>query len=319
MTTPPIDRRMFLIGAGLAAVAVACSSSDDSEVEAGDEGDGHMHEEEPTGDSPLVVQVASQDLGVGDDQRFAFGVLRQAGDGYELVRGERVRIGFGRIDGGPGPFQAAKFHSEGLPTDRGFYTTTVSLGGPGTWQATVRVGDLEATAAFEVVEDSVAPSVGDRAIAVATPTTEEKAGVDPICTRDPQCPFHDVSLDKALEGELPVIVLFSTPAYCVSRLCGPVLDNLIELSRDFRNKAEFIHVEIYTDRSTTQQAPGVEAWKLQSEPWMAAIDERGLLVARLDGAFDASEMREAIAKAAGEPASASTVVTSSSTTTSTTP
>jgi hypothetical protein len=36
----------------------------------------------------------------------------------------------------------------------------------------------------------------------------------------------------------------------------------------------------------------VSAWKLPSEPWLFTIDAGGKVVDRLDGAFDASEMRE---------------------------
>lgn len=65
-------------------------------------------------------------------------------------------------------------------------------------------------------------------IAVPTPTIADARGTNPICTRQPQCPFHNVSLDAALKERRPLVVLFATPARCQTDTCGPVLDVLLE-------------------------------------------------------------------------------------------
>ena len=41
-----------------------------------------------------------------------------------------------------------------------------------------------------------------------------RAGIDPICTHDPVCPLHDVTVADALEDGRPVALLVATPAFC---------------------------------------------------------------------------------------------------------
>lgn len=298
MATQHPSRRTFLAaGAGLVVAAACSSADDDGGVSAGDS-------PTTTGDRPIAGSLASADLYVGDDQRFALGVLRLKADKtYDLVRGDEVLVAFAPPGGRAGAPKATTFHADGLPPDRGVYVTRGSFDRPGFWEATILVGDLGGALPFEVKEDNQVPTAGDQAVSVKTPTTADAAGVDPICTRTPACPFHDVSLDEALEGDLPMVVMFSTPAYCISRVCGPVLDLLVGLAPEFEGRASFIHVEIWKDRSTEESSPGVEAWGLETEPWVFGIDPDGEIVARLDGAFDQSELAELVAATVGEPES----------------
>lgn len=293
---PVLSRRTFLASAGL-VIAAACASGDDGEdVSAGGTST-------TLGEQPIAGSLASSDLYVGDDQRFAFGVLRLKSDKtYDLVRGDEVLVAFVPPEETAGTPQGTTFHSEGLPPDRGVYVTRASFDRSGFWTATIAVGDLRGTLPFEVKDENQVPKAGDQAIAAKTPTTKDAAGVDPICTRTPPCPFHEVSLDAALEGDLPVVVMFSTPAYCVSRVCGPVLDVLVGLAPEFEGRATFIHVEVWKDRTTQEASPGMQAWGLQTEPWAFGIDPEGEIVGRLDGAFDQSELRDVVTATVGEPA-----------------
>lgn len=290
-----LSRRGFLAaGAGL-AVAAACTSDDGTDVQAG--GTTTTFAE----DAPISGALASSDLYVGDEQRFAFGVLRLNSDKtYDLVRGDEVLVAFAPPEGPAGVPQATSFHAEGLPPDRGVYVTRASFDRPGFWEATVIVGNLRGKLPFEVRGQNQVPKAGDQAVSTRTPTTTDAAGVDPICTRVPPCPFHETSLDDALDGELPVVLMFSTPAYCISRVCGPVLDVLIDLAPEFEGRAEFIHVEVWKDRSTEEASPGMKAWDLQTEPWVFGVDPEGEIVARLDGAFDRSELRDVLNATIGE-------------------
>ena len=73
------------------------------------------------------------------------------------------------------------------------------------------------------------PRPGERLSRVDTPTTADAAASNPICTRDPGCPFHDVhAARRAGRGRKPVALLVATPAYCQTAVCGPVLDVLLE-------------------------------------------------------------------------------------------
>jgi hypothetical protein len=104
--------------------------------------------------------------------------------------------------------------------------------------------------------------------------------------------MHDVSLDEALADGRPIMLMFATPAYCQTAVCGPAVDTLQEIadSRDWGDVA-FIHAEIFTDAGITV-AEHVRAWELPSEPWLFSIDGDGEIVRRLDGPMIAQELQE---------------------------
>jgi hypothetical protein len=153
--------------------------------------------------------------------------------------------------------------------------------------------------------DSV-PGVGDPAPRIATPTVKSVGGdVASIDTRTPHDSMHEANLADAL-GKKPIVLLFATPALCQSRVCGPVVDIAEEVKAENAGKADFIHMEIYRDNTIapgclegTKPAsqcfrPQVLAYHLPTEPWAFAIDRRGKIVARLEGAFSKGELEQAL-------------------------
>jgi predicted transcriptional regulator len=57
-------------------------------------------------------------------------------------------------------------------------------------------------------------------------------------------------------------------------------------------------MEIYRDNAIEKGfRPQVLAWRLPTEPWVFAIDKQGRVAARLEGAFSAAELEEAVEKA----------------------
>ncbi len=160
-----------------------------------------------------------------------------------------------------------------------------------------------------VVRKTPIPNVGDAAPRVDTPTVESAGGnVASIDTRQPPSDMHDVNLADAL-GKKPVILLFATPALCQSRVCGPVVDIAEEVKSEHKGDADFIHMEIFKNNEIGQGClegqkpakdcfrPQVLAYGLPTEPWMFAIDKRGKVVARLEGAFSKAELEAALKKA----------------------
>src|SRR5260370_39071776 len=97
--------------------------------------------------------------------------------------------------------------------------------------------------ALEVKPAAEEPVVGSSASRAPSPTKQNPLGVDPICTRQPACPLHTVSLSDVVGTGRPVAVLFATPALCQTRYCGPVLDELRAVRQAFENRATVGHVE----------------------------------------------------------------------------
>jgi hypothetical protein len=140
------------------------------------------------------------------------------------------------------------------------------------------------------------PEVGARAPRVSTPTSPP-APAQSIDTRVPPSSMHDVNLARVL-GRRPVFLVFATPALCQSRICGPTVDAAEQLKARYGNRMAFIHMEIYNDnRLENGFRPQLRAWGLRTEPWVFAIDRRGRIAARLEGAASVAEMQQAIEKA----------------------
>jgi hypothetical protein len=79
-------------------------------------------------------------------------------------------------------------------------------------------------------------------------------------------------------------------------LCGPVLGNLLAARDEFGAKVRMLHVEIYTDLSGKTIAPAVEAYGLESEPFLFLAGADGMVRERLDNAYDKAEVRDALAR-----------------------
>jgi hypothetical protein len=150
--------------------------------------------------------------------------------------------------------------------------------------------------ALKVARHGAVPDVGDRAPRIHTPTKASVGGdLAKIDTRDPPGTMHDVDFASVL-GKKPVVLLFATPQLCQSRVCGPVVDIAEEVkSKTGGGGAAWIHMEIYRNNMVDEgYRPQVAAWHLPTEPWLFAVDAKGRIGARLEGAFSASELERAL-------------------------
>jgi hypothetical protein len=140
-----------------------------------------------------------------------------------------------------------------------------------------------ATLSVKTPKGSELPAPGDAAVVAATATVDRRRGVRDLCTREPACGMHEVSLHTALRQGRPVVATFATPAYCQTAVCGPSVDTVekVRTSRDWGDTA-FVHVEIYRDAGKTVAEP-VEKWRLPSEPWLFTIRADGSIAGRVDG------------------------------------
>ena len=102
------------------------------------------------------------------------------------------------------------------------------------------------------------PQVGEKAPLIHTPTPADVGGdLSKITTRIPPDTQNRVDYADAL-GKEPILLLFATPQFCQSRVCGPVVDVAEQVKEQYGDKAAFIHMEIYNDNDPSKgvQAPG---------------------------------------------------------------
>ena len=279
-----MNRREFLLaGAGL-AVAAACGSKND--------GDAVAKVSDPTtpgGTKAAAFNpvVASYLHVAGIDERFTIALLNGEGTGPVALDGP-VQLTVG------GQPVTAEVHQDGIPLP--YLLVRHRFAEPGIVQVGVTFKGATAKAALQVVDGQglKEPYPGKPMIVTPSPTAAATLGVDPICTADPICPLHDVSLDALLAEKRPTAVLFSTPARCQSRLCGPVLDNLLAQRAAFGDRVRFHHVEIYKARTGNDLSPTVNAYGLSQEPILFLTGPDGIVRERLDNAVDKTEMKAAL-------------------------
>lgn len=202
------------------------------------------------------------------------------------------------------PAFESKTTSQDPDAAKSVYVAEPRFVAPGSYLVTAvsRVaGKLIATSPSQVKvsDDSRVPSLGDRAISVHTPTSDDVGGkLEEIDTRIPPDGMHEVDLADALEQGRPIILQFATPKLCQSRVCGPVVDVAEQVHREVGNKVDFIHMEVYRDNDLNK-GPNrqMAAWHLRSEPFLFAIDRRGRVVERIEGAFSVAELQAAVRRA----------------------
>ncbi len=194
-----------------------------------------------------------------------------------------------RQNSGPGGIKAIYASELPLPHP-GTYTVLSLTRGPH--------GLIGAPGEIAVAAASPIPDVGQRPPAIATDTSATVHGnLALLTTRQPAEQMHSVSFRQVL-GKRPVALLFSTPQFCVSRVCGPVTDVAVELQHSFGRQVDFIHEEVYADNQPSKGLrPQLQAFHLRTEPWLFVINRRGVIVSRLEGAFGTAELARALKQA----------------------
>jgi hypothetical protein len=286
-----LSRRTFLAAGGGLLLAAACGGSN------GGGNDDEQGRERNAGEFGGLV-LSSDVFASEAPQRFAFALAR----GRQYASGPPVQLAYGPQRGERatvGDFTPTVLHDRGLEAGRGIYTLEVVTPTAGPYVAIAGVEGQEVPFAFQVQEQAAAPVVGQPAPRDPSPTNAAPLDTDPICTRNPPCPLHEVSLDTALGSGKPVAVMFATPARCTSRYCGPVLDDLLTLTDAHQDRVTFVHVEIYQNLRTARFVPTVDAWQLPGEPWLFGVDAAGTIAARLDGAFGTDEQEQVLQQLAG--------------------
>ena len=293
MTAPGVSRRTVLAGGAALAFLTACGGDDGDSADDGPSAADTTAP--PAGAGVLLVLLPQQ------------GVLTATGEqrvplAFADAEGVPVRDGLEprdfqiRADAGEPIVVTVEPHRDGVPTP--YYPVRFTPAAPGIHEITV-VGEAGYNAVtLDISEDALIPLVGQALPPVATPTTTDARGVDPICTRTPACDLHSVSLDEVL-GTGPVVLLIATPEFCQTAICGPVLDLLIEALPDHPTITG-VHAEVYADPrgdgdpTAGGLAPITDEFALTFEPTLYLVDAGGTIVTRLDSVYDRVELREAL-------------------------
>lgn len=113
-------------------------------------------------------------------------------------------------------------------------------------------------------------------------------------------PLHGASVAGALAQGEPFVVTFASPAFCVSALCGPVVDEMAAAYEALNGRAVFIHIEpwvlsIAREEGRLVLTPEAAEWGLPTEPWTFVVGADGRVAARFEGLVNRDEVLAALA------------------------
>ena len=292
-----IPRRSFLAGAGCVFLLSSCSQK---KVGIG----------APIEDVKFLQPgfadgfTMPSSLIVGEKQRAPF--FLYGSNGLPIVNDLQSEL-TGELVDPSGVAQKVKLkqHNEGIPTPYFLLEFEIADSRKGTCQLKVDIEGLEQVVEFRVVgkDETDLIQIGESMRVVDTPTISNSAGFDPLCTRYEPCPFHQTNLSEALRRNRPTVLMVSTPGFCQTSICGPVLELLIDLSPD--PSWSVIHSEVYTQPKKIAEgeniqdllAPVVRTYGMDFEPCLIVADSKNTVKARLDYAFDKKEIKAALSSA----------------------
>jgi len=186
------------------------------------------------------------------------------------------------------------------------YASEINFPSDGEWRIAALVkedGVLKGTQLPSAVvgEFKAIPRPGQPAPKIHTPTAADVGGdLAKITTRIPPDTQNRVDYADAL-GKEPIFLLFATPQFCQSRVCGPVVDVAEQVKEETGDEAAFIHMEIYKDNDPSKGVRSqVRAFNLPSEPWLFAINRDGVVSSVVEGAFGLEKMQEVVDKVISE-------------------
>jgi len=197
----------------------------------------------------------------------------------------------------------------GQDENRVGYYTRVTFDQPGIWGASVKATLKDGTigvsnVAFEVKADAPVPLPGEPAIASDNLTAADVDDIKEIDSGTPPNDMHDVKIKDAMASGRPLVIVFSTPAFCTSRFCGPVNEEVEALHEKYHEAVDFVHVEIYRNFTTQQFNPTVQEWILEPgprvlEPVVYLVDSKGVIYDRYEGPVAANILEPAVQAIAG--------------------
>jgi hypothetical protein len=269
-------------------------------------------------ETELQPLITTSELVVGQN-RFAFGLLKagtlvQRADvilrvyaitGQETQLASEVKAAFHPIDP---PKPSVHRHADGTrhvhgarDSDvAGIYVTQLAFSHAGQWgvELVARDGNDAGESvrfAVAVANSATTPAVGapaPRSRNLVAADVKDLRQIDTSPTPDKR--LHQTRIVDAIRLGKPQLIVFATPQFCTSRMCGPVVEIVKGLLPAYGKKVAFTHQEIWQDFAAKRPFPTVTEWQLSSEPWVFLVDGRGIIRAKFEGLVTARELETAL-------------------------
>lgn len=318
---PRLHARLLTALLAVGLLAAACGGGEQTD------GGGGMTTPTPDAAGGMQAILASVDLYAGEPQRVLVGLV--FGDG-QLVSYGTVSYSFSYTGTAAAPMQpeqgpivdARYLPTPGTPSGgatpaitlpseaRGVYQADdVTFDRAGYWMLEVTAelpdGTQTATATVPVRDVPALPAPGQQALMtenlVIGDPSAPVAAIDSLAAVDgvvPDADLHASTIADAIARGDVTIVLFATPAYCMSQFCGPVNELVETIAGAYAGRATFIHVEIWRDFQNQVINKAAAEWLYRdgdlTEPWLYLIGRGGTIIDRWGSLFDPDEVRAAV-------------------------
>ena len=192
------------------------------------------------------------------------------------------------------------------PQGRGIYVANMNFDKAGSWGITVSTSSQklngEITTALNVNEKSKTPPLYSKALMSVNKTNSEEYKLNNITSDpDPDPDLYSLTISDAIKMDKPLVVAFASPGYCVTKTCGPQVNVLKSLKMKYKDKINFIHVEVYDNLDKIQGdlkqadiSQVVLDWGLPSEPWSFLINSEGIIIGKYEGFISEYELEKNI-------------------------
>ena len=290
-------RPAMLLVAVFVAFVAACGSDTMKRVEDPFSGGYPMFRDEASG---LDVIFGTPDLGTGE-QRIAFAITARDTVVREPALDVVVRRGSDR------QALSARYHP--FPAgSRGVYVAQATFlkAGDYTLEVSVPVDGKAVHLAIpvEVAAKPRSPAIGDRAPASRNRVASDVGALTELTTSIEADPtLYRARIADAIAAGRPFVVVFASPAFCTTPLCGPQVEDLSALAKQYAGQAEFVHVDIYDnpheikgDLSRSRRSPLLKEWGITTDEWTFVVASDGRVAARFE-AYAAREEVEGALKA----------------------
>ena len=245
----------------------------------------------------LQVSVVSDDFAVGTP-RVPF-VLYDGPNRVKDAQKVKVTI-FDLTQNPPQPgefFWATGYNDYAIP----YWVVYPEIATAGNWGLLAQVVEpdgkvVEAQFVIEVLDKPKAPAIGDAALASANRTLATEPAIEKLTSDiDPNPALYQMTVAEAISSERPSVVVFSTPGFCQTAVCTPVLNSVKEVYTQQGDRANFVHIEVYKQFNPELVLDdAMIEWGFTSEPWTYVLDGDGQVAARLGGPVSPRELTVAL-------------------------
>ena len=317
-----IRRALVILPAALLALAfAACGNGNDDQFPKSSDPARNIPSEER---GTVNVVVAGSAFYAGATNNFVFGItdrndepqggataratfydLRDPNNPKPVFQADAVQSapGVGPVTQHTHPGGEVHKHG-GADDNRVGYYVKVKFDHGGPWgiavEATLKDGTKGVSSVgFLVDEKPAIPAPGQAAPKSDNLTKKDVANIAEIDSGTPPNDMHDVKIKDAIAAGRPMVIVFSTPAFCTSRFCGPVNEEVEALQAKYRDRVDFVHIEIWRSFDRKELNPTAREWLIRpdgglSEPFVYIVGKNGVIYDRYEGPVAANILEPSV-------------------------